>query len=196
MHRAGEEALVTVELASRTVLTIGRDRTNDVPLPWDRQVSRLHAELERHADSWIVNDDEISTNGTTVNGDRVRSRRLRNGDVLQFGKTLMVYRAPREAGADRTVPVDDSLRVSVTPAQRAVLVELCRPFLTDRLHAFPPTNGDIATALVVTERAVKSQMRTLFRRFGIETLPQNEKRARLTEMAVAAAIVTVNDYPD
>ena len=113
-----------------------------------------------------------------------------------MGRTVIVYRAPGEASVDGTVQADDSILVSVTPAQRRVLLELCRPFVIDPVYAFPPTNAEIAAALVVSERAVKSQMRTLFRRFGIETLPQNEKRARLAEMAVASAIVTVNDYPD
>lgn len=195
LYRDGGDAQVEVALASRTRLTIGREPGNDVALGWDGRVSRLHAELERRAESWILEDDGISTNGTRVNGDRVRSRRLRHGDILRLGRTLIVYRAPGEAAADGTLPADDSIVVSVTPAQRRVLLELCRPFVTEPLHAVPATNAEIAGALVVSERAVKSQMRTLFRRFGIEKLPQNAKRARLAEMALAA-IVSANDYPD
>jgi hypothetical protein len=196
LYRDGGDVQVEVAPASRTRLTIGRDPGNDVPLGWDARVSRLHAELERHGESWILRDDGISTNGTSVNGDRVRSRRLRHGDVLQVGRTVIVYRDPGEASVGGTVPADDSILVSVTPAQRRVLLELCRPFVSDPVHAFPPTNAEIAAALVVSERAVKSQMRTLFRTFGIESLPQNAKRARLAEMALAAAVVSTTDYRD
>ncbi len=196
LYRDGADAQVEVALVARTRLTIGREPGNDVALGWDGRVSRLHAELERRGESWILEDDGISTNGTLVNGDRVRSRRLRHGDVLRVGRTPIVYRAPGEAAVDGTLVSDGSIAVSVTPAQRRVLLELCRPFVTDPAHAFPATNAEIAAALVVSERAVKSQMRTLFRRFGIEDLPQNAKRARLAEMALAAAVVSATDYQD
>lgn len=196
LYRDAGDGQVEVLLAAKSRLTIGRDPASDVPLPWDARVSRLHAELERHSESWILRDDGISTNGTSVNGERVRSRRLQHGDVLQFGRTVIVYRTPGEASVDGTVPADDSILVSVTTAQHRVLLELCRPFVTDPVHAFPATNAEIAAALVVSERAVKSHMRTLFRRFGIENLPQNAKRARLAEMALAAAIVSATDYLD
>jgi pSer/pThr/pTyr-binding forkhead associated (FHA) protein len=83
-------------------VTIGRGPSNDVGLPWDSDVSRVHAELVRVADDWAVVDDGLSRNGTFVNGERVeRRRRLRDGDQLRCGDTEIQFHAPFEA-ADRT----------------------------------------------------------------------------------------------
>ena len=41
------------------------------PMPWDEEVSRLHAELVRHGDEWTVSDDGLSLNGSFVNGEPV-----------------------------------------------------------------------------------------------------------------------------
>ena len=40
---------------------------------------------------------------------------------------------------------------------------------------------------------MKKQMRALFQKFGIENLPQNEKRARLVERAFAGGFVSERD---
>ena len=40
------------------------------PLTWDPDASRVHAELVRLADAWVVVDDGLSRNGTFVNGER------------------------------------------------------------------------------------------------------------------------------
>src|SRR3954452_7939609 len=67
-------------------LSVGRGATNEVSLPWDTEVSRLHAELECIAGEWTVSDDGLSRNGTYVNGSRVNGRhRLRDGDVIRVG---------------------------------------------------------------------------------------------------------------
>ena len=47
--------------------TIGRRLEADIALPWDRQVSRVHAELRRLAGEWTIVDDGLSQNGTYVN---------------------------------------------------------------------------------------------------------------------------------
>lgn len=79
-------------------VTIGRGMGADVVLAWDEGVSRLHAQLERLADSWVVVDDGLSSNGTYVNGELVdRRRRLFDGDQLRFGATTIAYQAPFEA---------------------------------------------------------------------------------------------------
>ena len=60
-------------------LSVGRGLSNQLSLPWDTEVSRLHAELECIAGEWTVSDDGLSRNGTYVNGQRVSGRhRLRD----------------------------------------------------------------------------------------------------------------------
>jgi pSer/pThr/pTyr-binding forkhead associated (FHA) protein len=77
-------------------LTIGRAPGCDVCLDWDEGVSRAHARLERLGkDDWMLLDDGLSRNGSIVNGERLRQRRrLVDGDVLRFGGTCIIYRAP------------------------------------------------------------------------------------------------------
>jgi hypothetical protein len=68
-------------------ITLGRGRTNDVPLPDDEYASTRHARVEPRRDGiWI--EDIGSTNGTFVNGIRLtRERRLVPGDVVRIGET-------------------------------------------------------------------------------------------------------------
>jgi len=40
---------------------------------------------------------------------------------------------------------------------------------------------------------VKTHLRVLFHKFGIEELPQNQKRARLAEMALEFGIIADNE---
>jgi pSer/pThr/pTyr-binding forkhead associated (FHA) protein len=177
-------------LAERRALTIGRDAESDIALGWDPQVSRSHVELQKIGAAWTVIDDGLSRNGTFVNGERIGGRRrLVELDVVRVGQTLIVFRDP--AGlADETAPASGAEGVvELTPAQRRVLIELCRPNATDRELATPASNGEIAAALTLSLDGVRSQMKSLFERFGVEHLAQNEKRAELVRRAFALGIV-------
>ena len=84
-------------------ITVGRGMSADVVIAWDEAVSRLHAQLERLADDWVVVDDGLSANGTYVNGELVeRRRRLHDGDELRCGGTTVLFTAPFEA-PDKTI---------------------------------------------------------------------------------------------
>jgi pSer/pThr/pTyr-binding forkhead associated (FHA) protein len=178
-------------------LTIGRGEGVDLALDWDDRVSRVHAELERVGDSWAVADDGLSRNGTYVNGKRVRGRqRLEEGDELRLGGTRMVFRAPEGGvGGAATTKVSQSVAAftAVSDAQRRVLIALCRPFAGGDPWARPATNKDIAAELFLSVPAVKTHLRALFGRFGIEDLGQNEKRLRLAELAFQAGLVSMED---
>jgi pSer/pThr/pTyr-binding forkhead associated (FHA) protein len=86
-----------VPLAGRDrSLTVGRDPGCDIAIGWDREVSALHAQLDRLGDHWVLADDGLSRNGTWVNGERVTSRRrLRDGDDVRCGRTTLTFRDPR-----------------------------------------------------------------------------------------------------
>ena len=163
-------------------------------LAWDREVSRLHAQLERVGAHWVLVDDGLSRNGSFVNGERVVGRRaLRDGDRLVFGDTPVVYRAPASVGASSTFNVTTSpAAVNLTPTQKQILVALCRP-VRDSAFATPLTNKEIAEEVSLSVDAVKAHLRTLFERFGLEDLPQNQKRARLAAIALLQGIVTQRD---
>jgi len=71
--------------------TIGRTRDCDLCLA-DLSVSRLHAELVRNGDGWMLNDLG-SHNGTRLNGWLVRETvPVRGGDRVQFGSVTFILR--------------------------------------------------------------------------------------------------------
>ena len=178
-------------------LSIGRGEGVDLSLDWDERVSRVHAELERVGETWALVDDGLSRNGSYVNGKRLHGRqRLEEGDELRLGGTRMVFRAPEGGvGGAATTKISQSVVAftAVSEAQQRVLVALCRPFAGGDPWARPATNKQIAAELFLTVPAVKTHLRALFGRFGIEDLGQNEKRLRLAELAFQAGLVSVED---
>jgi pSer/pThr/pTyr-binding forkhead associated (FHA) protein len=174
-------------------LTLGRRPESDVALSWDVEVSRAHALLEQVGDQWTLVDDGLSSNGSFVNGLRVVGRqRLRQGDRLCFGNTQLLFRDPGPPESEVTVR-EMPRAVPLTPSQLKVLVALCRP-LNDGSSALPATNRQIAAEVFLSVDAVKAQLRVLFERFGLAELAQNEKRARLAQVAFAAGAVTPHDF--
>jgi class 3 adenylate cyclase len=78
-------------------VSIGRLPDNGVALGWDDEVSRHHAHITRIGDDWALVDD-ASRNGSYLNGERITEpRALRNGDVLRFGDSVVVFHAPTAA---------------------------------------------------------------------------------------------------
>jgi pSer/pThr/pTyr-binding forkhead associated (FHA) protein len=174
-------------------ITVGRRAESDIALGWDGEVSRAHALLEQVGDQWTLVDDGLSSNGSFVNGRRVAGRqRLRQGDRLCFGTTQLLFCDPGPAESEATRREPSSTTI-LTPTQHKVLVALCRP-LNDASSALPATNRQIAEEVFLSVDAVKAQLRVLFERFGLAALPQNEKRARLAQAALAAAAVTPRDF--
>jgi pSer/pThr/pTyr-binding forkhead associated (FHA) protein len=189
----GRQVLRELEPADQPV-TVGRAADCDIGLAWDREVSRLHAELRRVGAHWVLVDDGLSRNGSFVNGERVAGRRrLSDGDRLCFGETPVIYRAAGDPGASSTMTVSAGpASVQLTPTQRQILVALCRP-VRDSAFATPLTNREIADEVSLSVDAVKAHLRTLFERFGLEDLPQNQKRARLAATALLQGLVTHRD---
>jgi pSer/pThr/pTyr-binding forkhead associated (FHA) protein len=196
IHRDGEgDHLITPLDDAVERLTIGRRDTADLALNWDDEVSRLHAELVRKGVEWTIVDNGLSMNGSFVNGEPVRAqRRLRDGDAIRVGTTVLIFRNPADQDSRATAPSAD-LRtvVSLTEAQKRVLTALCRPFRESAAFVTPPTNEHIAQELFLSVDAVKKHMRALFEKFDVQDLPQNEKRARLVERAFAGGFISEQD---
>src|SRR5262245_42453747 len=135
--------------ATAARLTVGRRTSNDVPLDWDTEVSRVHAEFERVGDDWTVVDDGLSRNGSFVNGARLSGRRrLQDGDSLRFGQTTIVFCAASRHDSMATIsPETGEPPEPLTDAQRRVLVALCRPFKHGDSFATTATNRQIADEL-------------------------------------------------
>ncbi|MDX6690372.1 MAG: hypothetical protein QOG15_1829 [Solirubrobacteraceae bacterium] len=197
LFRDGEGGQYIHPLASGAdQITIGRQPGCELALAWDGKVSGTHALLERLGGSdWTLIDDGLSRNGSYVNGDRLRQRRrLVDGDVLRFGDTVVVFRAPTGV-IDRTIALTGELeQVHLSPAQRRVLLALCRPFAHGDDFASPATNQQIADELVVSVEAVKTHLRALFERFAIGDLPRQAKRGQLVKRAFQTGAVSAKDF--
>ncbi len=72
------------------VITAGRHPDSDIFLD-DITVSRRHAELRRVADGTWLACDTGSLNGTYLDGRRIDTAILANGDELQIGKFKLVF---------------------------------------------------------------------------------------------------------
>jgi pSer/pThr/pTyr-binding forkhead associated (FHA) protein len=198
--RDGDEQQRIIRLPDdRARLTIGRASECDLALTWDSRASRVHAELERVGPGWAVVDGGLSRNGSFLNGERLHDRRrLKDRDLLRFGETVVLYREPAPAtggGQRQTTMLSTGVAapVRVSPAQKAVLRALCRPFAEGDAFATPATNNEIAAELYLSLDAVKGHLRALFAKFELEGLPQNEKRLRLVERALQSGAITTAD---
>ena len=194
VFRNGDGRQRVLELTGNRI-SVGRSETADLSLAFEPQVSRVHAELERLDEDWIVVDDGISRNGSFVNEERVIGRRrLRDSDVLRFGATAVLFRSPAQVAVEETVPATEGPdAVRVTGAQRRVLLALCRPLLEGIDPVGPATNQQIAEELTVGIDAVKANLRALFETFGVTDLPQNQKRIRVAELALRSGVISLRD---
>lgn len=188
---AGEQRIVSFG-ADRGEITLGRNRAADLSLGWDDQVSALHAVIERLAGELTLRDDGLSRNGSYINGERVHGvRRLRDGDVLRVGRTVVLIRNP--ADVVRTTTTTGSVHAvpaKLSEQQRKVLSVLCRPLRDANGLATLPTNREIADELHLSVAAVKLHLRALFDKFEITQLPQNKKRLALAQRAVESGLLS------
>lgn len=176
-------------------VALGRHPSAGVSIEWDAEVSGLHAELECIAGEWTVADDGLSRNGTFVNEQRLHGRRrLRDGDRIRVGRTIIAVNASAARGVTHTAVADaDPTRYDLSPAQRRVLVALCRPFRDGSAFAAPASNQQIAEELFLSIETVKMHLRALFAKFGLDAEPQNQKRAKLAEAALHYGLITATD---
>jgi hypothetical protein len=101
------------------------------------------------------------------------------------------HRVPRpgeSVGEETLKAPEEGSRDGPTPAQRRVLVALCRP-LRDPLSGTRATNKQIAAELSVSVEAVKAHLRRIAEVLEVDHLPQSEKRAQLAWTALRTGVV-------
>lgn len=99
-------------VAVRDGLTIGRVAGCDVVVR-DTKASRRHARLCVEG-SVVEIEDLDSSNGTRLNGRPVQRRVLRDGDEVQIGTTVLVFREGAGAAAEQTPPAPAAAPESAT----------------------------------------------------------------------------------
>jgi DNA-binding NarL/FixJ family response regulator len=118
---------------------------------------------------------------------------LRDGDVITVGATTLAFVAPKSEPSQPTATARGAhVGAQLTPAQRRVIIALCRPYASGP-YAAPASNREIADELVVSVDAVKRNLRALFALFGVDDLPQNRKRAALAEAALRTGAIARRD---
>lgn len=79
----------TIYKLDKDTVTLGRNPQCDIFLN-DMTVSRMHAQIDAEAGSFIIKDVD-SYNGVWVNNQNVGSKTLKSGDFIQIGKFAFVY---------------------------------------------------------------------------------------------------------
>jgi pSer/pThr/pTyr-binding forkhead associated (FHA) protein len=98
-------------------VTIGREEGNGLRLN-DERVSRYHAKVQSE-DGDVILTDLDSTNGTRVNGTAIQIRRLRPGDQVSIGRSMLLFGTMEEIAARRaaTVPSNGEAQAQTVRAE-------------------------------------------------------------------------------
>ncbi len=196
VYRDDEGRQHIYSLANRSPsITLGRREEADISIPWDPEMSRLHAELELRAGEWTICDDGFSQNGTWVNGIRlVGRRRLADGDLMRVGRTLFAFCTPETAGTGPTlVPGELDATPRFSEQQQRVLRALCRPLLLDGEGINPATDEEIAEATGIPVEDVAIELDHLGRALGLEDMPHQDQRAEIALLALRSGLVSADD---
>src|SRR5215207_5769893 len=190
----GHQRIHPLDRGRRSV-TIGRREEADISLPWDPELSRLHAELELHAGEWTITDDGLSQNGTWVNGLRLAGRRrLNDGDLVRVGRTLITYCDPVPIATGPTlVPGELSATPRFSEQQQRVLRALCRPLFDDGEGINPAADDAIADSTGIPLDAVRAELDHLGRALGLDDMPLADQRTEIALLAVRSGLVSADE---
>jgi len=135
----------------RPRLRVGRTPDNDIVID-NLAVSRLHALIEEEKGEYFIKDCD-SLNGIEVNGERVKRRRLADGDEVSIAKHTILFRVPSghtvveaeetKAGFDQTMIFS---RSAVTPGPMSAPA---RPDRTPAPAGAEHARGESTTSVAV-----------------------------------------------
>ncbi len=104
----------------KEILTIGRKPDTDIKID-NLAVSGYHAKILVGKDTIFI-EDTNSLNGTFVNGVKIIKHQLRNGDVVNIGKHIILFDIPEAAGSApqpvKAQSMDETLVISPEVQQR------------------------------------------------------------------------------
>lgn len=121
-----------------TVVRIGRDTQNEVQL-LDSEASRHHAELRMDAAGGCVMMDLQSSNGTQVNGKRIKQQKLSSGDRIEIGGSLLIFTGTGQPTAIDAAHGVDIVRQSSGADASRIISSLVRP--TSRAPGIRPDSS-------------------------------------------------------
>src|SRR3954454_23427725 len=155
----GKQKIVELDETAKA-LTVGRRFEADIALPWDREVSRLHAQFEFRAGEWTVDDDGWSQNGTFVNEMRLDGqRRLQDGDLVRCGQTTIAFVHSRNVSVEMTlVPGELSATPRFSQQHKQTPSERSRPRLGAGDGLSPAADDEIAEKLGTDQKTVTTEL--------------------------------------
>ncbi len=105
--RFGLDGVSTVQLGRSERRSATRDQSPAGPRLQlglsDRWMSTTHARLERIMGRWVL-EDQHSKNGVRVNGQPVTRAELNDGDLIEVGRTFLIFRAAQLAEGSAESP--------------------------------------------------------------------------------------------
>ncbi len=152
-------------------LVLSRDRTCSLRLVHPT-ISRRHCEVWGESDKLFAHDLD-SVNGTYVNGDRIKQKRLSFGDLIQVGpfvlqvvRSLMandsIFQVGHDVADDTVGNLGHRQTVAVTNVSH-IEHEIVR------LLAEGAVEKEVAQRLNVTRHSVHSHLKQLYHRLGISS---------------------------
>jgi pSer/pThr/pTyr-binding forkhead associated (FHA) protein len=124
-------------------VTIGREEGNLLRLN-DERVSRFHAKVQQEDGDVILTDLE-STNGTRVNGSPVQIRRLRAGDQINVGRSMLLFGTLEEIAARKSAERPAAKAANVTDGG-TVPGTIPNDEMAFDVHTLSPTSAHDRTA--------------------------------------------------
>lgn len=138
----------------RSVVSIGRDRSNDIALE-DINTSRRHAEIFLRGGELYIRDLH-STNGTFVNGAQIEEAKLSSGDQISIGDTVLLFEERQTKKITHSVAFhegsaeEDAVQIRLDPRKSQYLnpTELAaRPAAAERLVSLYRFVSELAPTL-------------------------------------------------
>ena len=108
-----------VRLQAGQSVRVGRSSKSDFAFPEDSHISTVHFAIEVDENGCRITDLG-STNGTLLNGKRITTAALQNGDTIVAGETT--FRATIEASEAPAAVVSPTLSGDATPLQRLLVL--------------------------------------------------------------------------
>lgn len=182
---------------ARRLVPAGDGRNLEVP---DSRMSGVHVRILR-TDAGLQIQDAGSTNGTRVNGDVLATHALRDGDVIEAGQTLFLYRELEEDGPGRGRDLDPSASTPGEPGLETLDPSLARQFERLARVAASPLSilllGETGTGKEVLARAVHvlSKRPGPFVAINCGAIPQNLVESQLFGHVRGAFSGALKDEP-
>jgi transcriptional regulator with PAS, ATPase and Fis domain len=115
----------------------------------DSRVSSAHARLTRHGVAWTF-EDVGSKNGSFVNGVRVDTAPMADGDCLQIGQTMLVFRAH--------LPTPDRAPIDLEAMARVPALATLVPLLARDLDVLAVAAESNVPVLLVSETGTGKEL--------------------------------------